>query len=34
MKIASLDQIEKMKMTIEGAKDVWKQVPISKKEYE
>ncbi|MBW2319189.1 MAG: cupin domain-containing protein [Deltaproteobacteria bacterium] len=30
MKIAGLDRIEKTKMDMEGAKDVWKQVPISK----
>ena len=30
MKITSLDKLEKTKMTMEGAKDVWKQVPISK----
>lgn len=30
MKITSLDQIEKTKMTMEGAKDTWKQIPISK----
>lgn len=30
MKITRLDEVEKTKMTMEGAKDVWKQVPISK----
>lgn len=30
MKITSLDQVEKSKMMMEGAKDVWKQLPISK----
>ena len=30
MKITSLDQVEKTKMMMEGAKDVWKQIPISK----
>ena len=30
MKIASLDRVEKTRVTMEGAKDVWKQVPISK----
>ncbi len=30
MKITSLDQVEKMKMAMEGVKDVMKQVPISK----
>jgi len=30
MKITSLDPVEKMKMSMEGAKNVWKQVPISK----
>jgi quercetin dioxygenase-like cupin family protein len=30
MKITNLDQAEKMKMTMEGAKDVLKQVPLSK----
>jgi quercetin dioxygenase-like cupin family protein len=30
MKITSLDKLEKMKMTMEGAKDTWKQVPLSK----
>ena len=30
MKITSLDKLEKTKMTMEGAKDTWKQVPISK----
>jgi len=30
MKINRLEDIEKTKMTMEGAKDVWKQVPISK----
>jgi quercetin dioxygenase-like cupin family protein len=27
-----LDEIEKTKMDMEGAKDVWKQVPISKED--
>lgn len=30
MKITSLDRIEKVKMTMEGAKDAYKQVPISR----
>ena len=30
MKITNLDQVEKTKMTMEGAKDVLKQVPLSK----
>jgi quercetin dioxygenase-like cupin family protein len=30
MKITSLDKIDKIKVTMEGAKDVWKQVPISR----
>jgi quercetin dioxygenase-like cupin family protein len=30
MKITRLDKVEKTKVTMEGAKDVWKQVPISK----
>ena len=30
MKITSLDKVEKMKVSMEGAKDVWKQVPISR----
>ena len=30
MKITSLDKIEKEKIIMEGAKDVWKQIPISK----
>ena len=30
MKITSLDNIEKVKVAMEGAKDVWKQIPISK----
>jgi len=30
MKITSLDNIEKAKVTMESAKGVWKQVPISK----
>ena len=30
MKINNLDSIEKIKLTMEGAKDVLKQVPISK----
>lgn len=30
MKINSLDKLEKTKMTMEGAKDVWKQLPISR----
>ncbi len=29
MKIISLDSIEKAVVTLEGAKDVWKQLPIS-----
>lgn len=30
MKITTLKEIEKTKMTMEGASNVWKQVPISK----
>lgn len=30
MKITSLDEVEKTRVTMEGAMDVWKQVPISK----
>ncbi len=30
MKITSLDKVEKKKMAMEGAKDVYKQIPISK----
>ncbi len=30
MKITRLDELKKTKMTMEGAKDVWKQVPISR----
>ena len=30
MKITSLDKVEKIKVSMEGAKDVWKQVPISR----
>ena len=30
MKIARLHDVEKIKVAMEGAKDVWKQVPISK----
>ena len=29
MKITSLEQIEKTRMTMQGAKDVWKQLPVS-----
>jgi len=32
MKISSLDKIQKVKATMEGAKEVYKQVPISKQE--
>lgn len=32
MKITKLDELEKARVTMEGAKDVWKQVPISKKD--
>lgn len=32
MKITRLDEIEKSKMTMEGAKDTYKQVPISKQD--
>lgn len=28
MKIKSLDQVQKIRMNMEGAKDAWKQVPI------
>jgi quercetin dioxygenase-like cupin family protein len=30
VKITSLDKVEKAKMKMEGAKDVWKQMPICK----
>lgn len=30
MKITALDKLEKVRVTLEGAKAVWKQVPISK----
>jgi len=30
MKITNLERTEKVKMTMEGAKDTWKQVPLSK----
>ncbi len=30
MNITKLEKIAKTKMTMEGAKDVWKQVPVSK----
>ncbi len=30
MKITNLERIEKTRMAMEGVKDVWKQVPISK----
>jgi quercetin dioxygenase-like cupin family protein len=30
MKITSLDKVERTEMTMEGAKSVWKQIPISK----
>ena len=30
MKITQLDEVDKTKVAMEGAKDVWKQVPISK----
>jgi quercetin dioxygenase-like cupin family protein len=30
MKITRLDEVERTRMTMEGAKDVWKQVPISR----
>ena len=29
MKITTLDKLDKIKVTMEGARDVWKQVPIS-----
>ncbi len=32
MKISSLDRIEKIKPNLEGAKEVYKQVPISKQD--
>lgn len=32
MKISNLDQIEKIKANIEGAKEVYKQVPLSKQD--
>ena len=32
MKISSLERIEKIKVDMEGSKDVFKQVPISKKD--
>ena len=30
MKITDLSKVNRVKMTMEGAKDTWKQVPISK----
>lgn len=30
MKITRLEELEKTRMTMEGAKDVWKQIPIAK----
>ena len=30
MKITSLDRVQKVKVKMEGAKDAWKQIPISK----
>ncbi|HEX2965212.1 MAG TPA: cupin domain-containing protein [Syntrophorhabdaceae bacterium] len=30
MKITNLSKTEKVRMTMEGAKDTWKQVPVSK----
>jgi len=30
MKITNLDQVEKTKMMMDGVKDVWKQIPISR----
>ena len=30
MKTTTLDELDKIRVTMEGAKDVWKQVPISK----
>ena len=32
MKIVSLDQLEKTKVEMEGARGAWKQVPLSKKD--
>lgn len=32
MKITNLERIGKAKMTMEGAKDTWKQVPLSKED--
>ena len=32
MKISSLDKIEKIKASMEGAKEIYKQVPISKQD--
>lgn len=32
MKITGLETAEKKKMTMEGARDVWKQVPISRED--
>lgn len=32
MKITNLDQVEKSKVTMEGAKDTYKQIPISKQD--
>lgn len=32
MKTVSIDDIEKAKVTVEGAKDVWRQLPISAKD--
>ena len=30
MKITDLSRLEKSRMTMEGAKDTWKQIPISR----
>jgi len=30
MKVVSLKDVEKSKVTMEGAKDAWKQIPLSK----
>lgn len=32
MKVTKLDQVEKIKVTMEGAKDAYKQIPISAKD--
>ena len=32
MKVIKLDEIEKTEMMMEGARDVWKQIPISRRD--